>query len=177
MLRKALGVTALFLTGLSTAFAGNFYMGPAVVYQAIAVSDVGYNGVSPRLTVGYEDMYTEYLYGAAEIFTSPTTFTIYSNPNNIGSARITYSYGASILPGFNFDRTIIGYVRLGYIRSRFDNLGSVEGGVQYGAGLHWALTDIWSVRGEYSYTKFHNIAPIGHPDMNSYSIGLTYRFA
>lgn len=176
MLRKLLCATVLFFTGLSTAWAGSLYLGPEIVYQALAVNDIGYNGVSPRFSLGYEDMFTQYIYGAAEIFTSPTTATIYNNPNNFGSLRITYSYGASILPGISFDGTIIGYGRFGYIRTRFDNLGKVEGGVQYGLGLRWVLTDLWSARVEYSYTKYQNIAPIGHPDMNSYMLGLTYRF-
>lgn len=177
MLRRLLGTAALFTSMLSTAFAGSFYLAPTIIYQTMSASGIGYNGMAPRLTVGYEDMLTPVIYTGVEVFSNPTTFKTYNNPNNLGSLRATYSYGASILPGINFDNTIIGYGRLGIIRTRFDNLGKVKSGTEYGVGLQWNLNDLWSARGEYDYTKYNNIANIGHPSSNTYSIGLMYRFA
>jgi opacity protein-like surface antigen len=175
ILRKAFCVAGLFFCGLPAALAG-FYVAPTIVYETLSVPGIGYNGVGPRLTLGYEDMLTQLIYAGAEVFTSPTTFKVYNNPNNIGSLRITYSYGASILPGFNIDNTIVGYVRLGLVRTRFDNLGVIKSGTQYGVGVQWILTDLWRARFEYSLTKYNNIANIGHPDGNTTSIGLMYRF-
>jgi opacity protein-like surface antigen len=176
MLRKAFCVTALFLTGLPASFAG-IYLGPAIVYDTVSVPGIGYNGIGPRLTLGYDDMLNERLYAGAEVYTSPTTFKVYNNPNNIGSLRITYTYGASILPGINFDNTIIGYARLGVVRSRFDNLGVVKSGTVYGLGIQWVLTDLWRARFEYQLTKYNNITNIGHPDGNTTMVGLMYNFS
>lgn len=177
MLKKLIHITALSAACLSTAFAGNFYAGPSIIYQTVSADGIGYNGAAPRLTLGYQDMLSQRVYAAAEIFSNPTTFKIYNNPNNVGSLRVTYSYGISVLPGVNLDNTIIGYVRLGVIKTRFDNLNVVKSGAQYGVGLHWLMTDVWSIRGEYSYTKYKSITNIGHPDANTYSIGLMRTFA
>jgi outer membrane immunogenic protein len=177
MLRKLLSAACLFLAGLSSAFADSFYVAPSIVYQTFAASGIGYNGIAPRLTLGYEDMLTPLFYAAAEIFSNPTTFKVYNNPTNLGSLRATYSYGASVIPGVNFDNTIIGYGRLGLIRTRFDNLGKVKSGAEYGLGVQWLINCSWSARAEYSYAKYNNITNIGHPDSNTYMIGLMYRFA
>jgi len=172
MLRKALLTTACLLTVLPPAHAGYFYLGPTIVYQTMSVNNAGYNGIAPRMTLGYEDMLTPVIYTGVEIFSNPTTIKVYNNPSDQGSLRVTYSYGASLLPGINFDNTIVGYGRLGLIRTRFDNLGQVKSGVEYGVGIKWMLNDLWSAKGEYTYTKYNNINPMGHPSSNTYSIGL-----
>lgn len=176
MLRKLLSAACLFVAGLSTANAGSFYLAPTIVYDAISVPGIGYNGIGPRLTLGYDDMLTERIYASAEIFTSPTTWKVYNNPNDFGSLKTTYSYGGSLIPGISLDGTIIAYGRLGVIRTRFDNLDTVKNGVQYGIGVQWLLSCPWSLRAEYSYIKYREISNIGHPDTNSYMLGLLYRF-
>jgi len=183
MLRKLLYTAIIYVLSLAVANAGSlcpgsFYVAPTIVYQTMSLPGIGYNGIAPRLTLGYEDMLTPVIYTAAEIFTNPTTIKVYNNPNNMGSLRVTYSYGASILPGISFaDNVTVGYIRLGVIKTRFDNLGKIRSGFQYGVGVKWGLNDLWSVRGEYSYTKYNNIVNFGHPDSNTYSIGLMYSFA
>ncbi len=178
MLRKILFRAAfLFLAGLSPVYAGDFYLGPSILFQSLSVPGVGFNGISaPRITAGYEDMLTQNFYGAAEVFGTPATIKVWNGSDKDGSLRITYDYGVGILPGINFDNTIVGYGRLGYIRTRFSNMGKIKGGVQLGLGIQWVLTDVWSARLEYTHTRFHDIAPIGHADMNSFGIGVIYRF-
>jgi hypothetical protein len=176
MWRKMVCIAGMGLCSAGAAHAG-LYLAPTIVYESISVPDVGFNGVGPRLTLGYQDYIYNQITGAAEIFASPSVFSVYNNPNNNGSLRITYAYGASFLPGYNFDNSIIGYLRIGIIRSRFDNIGVIRSGGQYGMGIQWVLTTDWSARVEYAYAKYNNITPLGHPDESQYSLGLMYRFA
>jgi len=175
MLRKSICIAGLYLAGLSSACA-SVYLAPEIVYRAISANNIAFNGVSPSLALGYDEMLSERFYAGVEVFDNLATIKIYNNSNNFGSLRTTYSYGASILPGINFDNTIMGYLRIGMIRTHFSNLNVNKSGAQYGLGIQWAISGPWSARLEYAYTKYSDISNIGHPTANQFSIGLMYHF-
>jgi opacity protein-like surface antigen len=174
MLRKL--ACALCLVGASSAYAGAVYLGPSVVYESITTANAGFGGIGPRLSLGYEELVTDKIYFAGEVFANPATFKLFNNPAPKGSLRVTYSYGGSVLPGYNLDNTIIAYGRLGFIRSRFSNVDEVKGGFQYGLGLQYVISEYWSVRGDYTRTTYSSINFLGDPKSDQYMAGLMYRF-
>src|SRR5579862_2281150 len=105
-----------------------FYAGPTLQYTNIYVRKFKYQGLSPRLTVGYGGMTNNVLYLAAEIFGTAVTASLKNHPAPAGSLRTSYSYGASLLPGYLLDDVWMLYARLGYITSRFVNVSKTKAG-------------------------------------------------
>lgn len=176
MLKKVLTGSALFISAVSTVYAGAFYMGPMIVHQSITAGDAGYEGLSAQVAAGYGTFAKDPLYFAAEIFASPKSITIHDNSVPEGSLKAGSSYGISIIPGYRFDDLIMAYVRLGLIYTNFTSFDTTRRGYQGGGGIEVALTSNWSARGEYVYTSYSNLDDMGTPKNGQFGLGAIYRF-
>jgi opacity protein-like surface antigen len=168
-------LAALLLVLSWNASAGSLYFGPTLAIQNTTSQFDNYRGFQPRLSGGYEDV-LDCFYLAGEVFWVPGMVTIYeSNTLRSESARTTYSYGLSFLPGLLLTEYVIAYLRLGYSATRFWGPNATKSGGQFGVGLQSDLTDNWSLRGEYIYTAYSNISYLGSPRSDQYGIGLIYK--
>lgn len=147
-----------------------------VSLQNITSMDNNYRSLRPTLAIGYSD-YMDFYYLAAEIFASLGSATLSSSHNDEGnSLRISQDYGASIIPGLFLSEGVVSYLRLGVVSSKFRAPTTTKTGGQVGIGLQASLSTAWSLRGEYVYTAYSDVENIGSPKVDTYSLGLIYKF-
>jgi len=178
-LASCLLASGLLLSSATAALAnsgGVFYLAPALQYISLYVGSNKYQGISPIITAGYGGMVNSVIYLAGEIFAIPATATINNNPNQNGSLRTSYGYGASLLPGYYFDDSVMGYARLGYIVARFENFHTTKAGYEVGAGVDIGWTANISFYGEYDFAKYRTLENVGAPKAGIYTLGLKYKF-
>ncbi len=106
--------------------------------------------------------------------------------------RMKYSYGVALLPAFRFTDAVNGYVRLGFIKSRFAlnqsippagstsnwNYNNASGG-QFGAGVEGDINDLWGVRAEYDYVTYNSFTMYDNnisAHDNQFKLGILYKF-
>jgi opacity protein-like surface antigen len=160
----------------TSAFAGDFYLGPTLLVQKISASHSSFSGAHPRFSVGYGGLLDNY-YLAGELFAIPATATFSNKVNNGGiSAKVTRSFGVSILPGLVLNRLLIGYLRFGVVTSKFTSPNTMKMGGQAGVGLQTGFNEHWDLRGEYIYTAYKSIAKLGTPKSYEIGIGVIYRW-
>lgn len=161
-----------------------------------ATTNFSANGVYGGLFAGFGTMLDSNFYIAAEGFgnesyASSNTKTI----NSVGgpasdSLTMRYSYGGSIRPGIVFGGGMLGYLRIGVIRSRFNlhqtvvpfgatsNLSkNTVTGAQYGIGLQREISRNFSLRGEYDYSTYRSFRAFNnliHAYNNTFGVGLVY---
>lgn len=179
MLRTLWLIGTIFLASLTTAFAAppSFYIAPFIEYQGISVSHIDFNGMTPRMSLGYGGAIQEsQIYLAAEIFGSPRGVSLHNHKGNTPGLKPKYSLGASLLPGLYLDETILVYARLGIVSTRFDNLDLSRKGYQAGIGLETNISGCWDIRGEYVFTSYDSITGIGSPKGDEYALGVLYKF-
>lgn len=179
MLRILIGMILSCLLA-TPALASSFYSAIDLPYESIkttGASDISYGGYNPRLAFGIENLFANWYYLAGEVFYGPISMTVNNNPDNNGSLKTSYSYGVSVIPGLNFDDIVIGYARIGAIRTRFSSIDVNKSGFQIGAGLQGVINACWRVRGDYVRTIYNSISGIGDPKADQYSVGLIYAFA
>lgn len=175
MIKKILAISAIFVGSLSTALAGTFYFGPGITYADLHNDGLRYNGFNGTLYIGYGGWVQECAYLAAEIFGMTKTFNT-KNTDEISKLLKTGSnYGVSLVPAVNIEDSFVGYLRLGYIKTRFSNLGTTKSAYQIGAGVELPLKDLWTVRVEYTYTPYHSVDDIGSVYSNQGTVALIYR--
>ncbi|MBX3708658.1 MAG: porin family protein [Gammaproteobacteria bacterium] len=177
MFKKFLCINVFSAISLSTAIASSFYVGPGLTYADLESDNVSYSGISPAVYVGYGAWARNWLYLAAEIFGTAKSMNVNRGDNDKDSLfKTDYNYGVSLVPAINMDDVLIGYVRLGYIRTKFPNLDTVHGAYQLGVGMEGSITDCWSLRGEYVYTPYSSVNGVGTVRSNQVTVGLIYRF-
>jgi len=170
-------ITSLFMVNIT--HARNVYIGPMLLFQHIDAPHSHFNGIHPRLSLGFEDWIdgidTEY-YFAGELFVSPATATL-SDLHDKGaiSTKTTRSIGISILPGIKLDDGWIGYSRLGVINSTFSSPDVSKWGGQAGLGVQVCLTATLNLRVEYIFTAYQFVPGLHRPKSNEVGMGLTYR--
>ncbi len=207
MFKKLLVTTAILAVSSSVAFAASYkgerdYKGemaaPCPVntfgvgpYVGLSVGDrtnysgtpVTFKGIDGNLSLGYSGLFNSSFYLAGEVFGIATanvkdfTNVIY-RPQQTVSAKSSWGYGASILPGYMLTDTVLGYLRAGAIRTRFngDNANVNETGWQVGLGGEAQLMPYLDVRGEYIYTSYGTVASIGKTSSDQANLGLVYKF-
>lgn len=163
------------LMGSQAIYADGLYMGPSVLVQHISASHSNFTGLSPRLGFGYQGLSDDF-YLAGEIFAVPTTITFSDNHGSHSSARVTHSFGASLLPGIVLDNQMIGFARLGIVNTEFSGPNVNKNGGQLGVGVQGAITPNWSYRAEYIYTSYRSIAGLGSAKSNEIGLGAIYQF-
>ncbi|MBX9706228.1 MAG: porin family protein [Gammaproteobacteria bacterium] len=113
---------------------------------------------------------------------------------SLAKLREEKSFGASVLPGYQLNQANLVYARIGYIESKFSETGAAGGlvggdfsthkpGLQLGLGYQVALTNAWSVFGEYDYADYAEIHTTADgdnynydPEDNQYKFGVNYHF-
>jgi len=185
MLKKILAVIILFVVSLSTGFAsGSFYLGPGITYADVRSSDLTYNALMPALYVGYGAWRSESLFLALEGFATSKSIRTTDNDDANTILKMSYNYGLSVVPMMSLDNAIFGFLRLGFVRTKFPNLGSIENAYQLGLGLEGVLVGCWNLRGEADYVKYGSVKKgssdsdihVGSLHAAEYTLALIYRF-
>jgi opacity protein-like surface antigen len=179
MLKKIVTLALSGLSMFSTAQAGVFYIGPTLSYESITTSQsISYNGVTLRPVLGYGSTLGDTaFYLGAELFGGLKPLTLNNNAKNGISLRPSYSYGVSALPGYFFDQDTLGYLRVGPIVQRFDQVGVTKTGFEVGIGLAYHFADCWNMTGEFDYMKYPSFASVSGPREGQFTLGLNYSFA
>lgn len=172
--KKILMGTAVLASSITVANAG-LYIGPTLMVRDTIATNSTVRESGLRLSLGYGDFVAPSFYLAGELFAIPGSILLKNNTSSGSSARNTYSYGASLIPGVSLTDTVLGYMRLGVVESRFTSASTTAAGGQAGVGLQTGLTPSWDLRMEYVYTMYRHISNIGSPKSDWMGLGLTYK--
>ena len=149
-------------------------MGAALgVNTLTSTSGSNYRGVPIDVFAGYGTTINTTLYLAGEAFVTPFTGTV-SKSNNV--LRVTYGYGASILPGIMFSDHTVGFIRAGFVRTHFTSIGQNKTGGQLGLGMQTNVAQNLDLRTEYVYTAYSNVSSAKSPKSDAFKLGLMYKF-
>lgn len=178
MIKKILPTAIIWLT-ITSAQAAVFYVAPVAVWDSFYLNPIRYEGLSPKLSIGVSPtVYSQYAISFEGWVDPIKPFTHTNNTFGIVSLKPSYSYGLSLLPGYNLDDVLRVYLRLGVLGTKFDDIGDTGVAWQAGAGLQvsWSCTSPWSIRGEWNYAKYRSISGVGVIADGQYSLGFVYRF-
>lgn len=181
-MKKGFIVSLIFITSIFIAnitHARNVYIGPTLLFQHIDAPHSHFNGIRPRLSLGFDDWIEGIdaaYYFAGELFVIPATATL-SDSHDKGaiSAKTTRSIGMSILPGIKLDDGWLGYIRLGVISSTFSGPDVSRWGGQAGLGIQTCWTSSLNLRVDYIFTAYQSVPGLHWPKSNEVGIGFTYR--
>ena len=138
-------------------FGGGAYVGLDVGLRTNYSSNPSaYKGVEGTLLAGIGFLARNGLYLAEEIFIADgAQLQGYSNTDDSKpGVKSSWSVGLSLLPGYLILDNVLGYARLGVVKTYFSNAGGNANGGQAGLGLQVALTQSWDLRGEYIYSFY-----------------------
>ena len=174
MLKKMIAISIIFISSISAAFALRIYVKPTFSYLSTSISNAPSLVYAPGIAAGLGQVFNRYFYVGGEVFWIPNTVPVNSNTN---SFKITYQYGISLLPGIAFDNTLLGYLRLGMLRSNFPNLNTIASASQIGIGLEYSLSPTWSANGEYDYARYRSsTTSVSTATTDQFTIGVMYKF-
>ncbi len=191
MLKRIIAILCLSTATLSSAYAGNFYLGPMITYQTIWGNGTSFEGLSPRIAGGYRLGFADWYFVAGEIYVGGTVVSIINHKgpernvvvngqviqyNEDISLKNTYVYGLSFIPGIVLDADLLGYLRIGAVGTKFKQSGGNVWGYQVGIGVELAATDKVNIRGEFDYNQYQNTNNINTPKSYEYTIGAIYKF-
>lgn len=175
MLKKSLLSLAILGLGASftVAHAGP-YLGVDIGINTNTAKYTNYRGAQAKFDLGYSSTQGSGYYFAGEIFGVPGSVSI----DNYG-LKSTYSYGLSFIPGALFSDHVLGFARIGVLRTHFQPSGTgsknLSGG-QFGLGLQTSLTQSWDLRGEYDFVAYKSLDGLGSPRADQFNLGLVYKF-
>lgn len=150
-------------------------------------------GLFPGAAIGYGSYITDVLYLGGEMFVgggdSSTTYVL--NRNNLSyTAKINTrsSLGFDFTPGIKLTDQAMGYLRLGFswvnveteerLNSVNANKSNDSRGFDVGVGLEGLLTGPWSLRGEFTHTRYSSFNSVLHtsfrPYDNKYMMAVVY---
>ncbi len=150
------------------------------------------NGWAGGLFLGYGKYFDQFYLGA-EIFGNASGAKSSSDTDVItetgdllsvdSDVKVKSEYGISILPGYKVNNTSLLYIRVGYNWAKIDHDVDFDGigagdlplsmsddesntvhGWSGGVGIETLLADNFSVRAEYTYTKYNNASNSGDDD-------------
>lgn len=177
MFKKLLATSAIFVGSLSTAFAtGSFYLGPSLTYMDLTSDVVNYTGLTPGLYLGYGAWARDWLNLSVEVFGKTKSYNIDSNNKDSINLKTDYNLGISLVPAANLDNVLLGFLRLGYVRTKFSSFDETKGGFQLGVGIEGELVECWNLRGEFDYTQYNSLDEIGTVKSKEVTLALIYRF-
>src|SRR3990167_186266 len=203
MLKKVLIASTAIIACSGVAFAGGSYKGekdykgevtpcPAYSYAAgpylglsagvrdnYSGSPTFYKGIEGTLSAGYAGMVTPSFYLAGEIFGGDSwQIKDFKSVDTVplNSSRTTWSYGASLIPGYMITDYVLAYLRGGAVRSRFSNQSANATGWQVGLGGQTNIAQNWDIRGEYVYTGYGSVTRLGNPASDVFNLGIVYKF-
>ncbi|HLB42866.1 MAG TPA: outer membrane beta-barrel protein [Gammaproteobacteria bacterium] len=176
MLKKIIAIIIIFISSLSAAFAFRIYVKPTLSYLSTSLNNNNPSMVlAPGIAAGLGQVFYKYFYVGVETYWIPNTIPVNSKSNTY---KISYQYAASLLPGIAFDNTILGYLRLGMLKSRFPSFDTTQSASQMGIGLEYSLSPTWSVNGEYDYVRYRSntTSLVGSATTDQFTIGVLYKF-
>lgn len=203
MFRKMLVASTVLAASTSVVFAhhhraykGEVYkdVTPCPVYQFMAGPYIGlsvgpqinttgtptvYRGLEGTLSLGYAGMITPMFYLAGEIFGGDSIDLKnlrYNVTGVVSSVKSTWSYGLDLIPGLMITDYVMGYVRVGGVRTRFSDQGQSASAWQVGVGAQTSFMQNWDVRGEYIYSQYGRVNGIGKPMIDQFNLGVVYKF-
>lgn len=132
-----------------------------------------FHGVEGTVFAGYSTAWDQ-MYGAVEIFAQKAA-SIANYRTTAGSTASSWGYGLSVLPGYMVTENVLGYLRLGVVKSRFTTGNSNLTGGQVGLGMETALSNNWDLRGEWVHS-FYKAMRLGNPKSQQFNLGLLYKF-
>lgn len=184
MLKKLFCIGLLSLSATTISWGNGLYFGPSLGYETVwsdsvpGVSTVRYQGIDPRLTVGLGGIVgADHIYMAGEIWGMRSVELHNSTqgyPSSVASLSVSWSFGAGLLVGYKFDQVLMGFVRLGALDSRFENLEVWRMGYQGGIGLDYMISPCWDARLEYDYTRYNSVSIVDNPNMTTFFASVLY---
>jgi opacity protein-like surface antigen len=155
----------------------------------------GISGESAGILGGYSQNFGEkFSLGAEGFLEDSVVRTANKSTDAVGTTvkmRMTYSYGASVIPGYQIATDTVLFVRAGLVRTHFaltqavpasssssTAANTVTGG-QAGLGLALSLSKILALRGEYIYSGYQSFTAYGNkvsPHNNQLFASFTYKF-
>jgi OOP family OmpA-OmpF porin len=97
------------------------------------------------------------------------------NLDLVGLLPITHRFSATARVGLNYTEAVGSFSGTGAVRVLNPNSSTRETNVKFGLGLHYALTDSWSVRTDLERYRINDAAG-NHVDVDQLLIGLVYQF-
>ncbi|HSW71282.1 MAG TPA: outer membrane beta-barrel protein [Gammaproteobacteria bacterium] len=163
-------------------FGGGPYLGFNLGLRTNYTSNpVAYKGLEGIVTGGFGVLLKNGFYIAEEIFVEDGV-QLQNYSDSAESSKSSWSAGLSILPGYLILDNLIGYLRLGVVRTHFSSDGSANGG-QVGLGFESALSENWDLRGEYIYSFYETTfgcstqpGELGSVKADQFNLGLIYKF-
>jgi len=163
-------------------FGGGPYLGLNLGLRTNYTSNpVAYKGIEGSLTAGFGILVKNGFYIAEEVFVGDGA-KLQNYPDSAESSKSSWSIGLSILPGYLILDNLIGYLRLGVVKTHFSSDGSNNGG-QVGLGFESALSENWDLRGEYIYSFYQASSScstqpgeLGSVKSDQFNLGLIYKF-
>lgn len=147
--------------------------------------DLGDDGWDADLAVGIGWTFQDHYYLGLEAFGSITNNEAHFGPAEI---EMEHSFGVSVLPGVKISDSTMAFLRLGWVRSRFEVKGGMFGGSisksrnggQVGIGLETMVTNNVSTSLEYDWARYGNWNVGGgatiKPTVNLVKLDVTYHF-
>lgn len=138
-----------------------------------------YYGIEGTISAGYGAMLSPNWYLAGEILGGDSAqindYEYAAVAPKVG-VKTSWSYGASLIPGYMITDHVLGYIRAGGVRSRFEDQGTQATAWQVGLGGQTSFYRNWDVRGEYVYSKYGSVSGIGKPQASQFNLGIVYKF-
>jgi opacity protein-like surface antigen len=152
MQKKLLMAVSCFTLTLNLAHASP-YVGLSSGVIVNTNDNVGnFRGIPLTLSAGYSfDVRSIFSFGGEAFFT-PATGKLNSSYGNYLTS--TYGYGLSFIPGVQLSEHTVGYARLGWAGTHFENHSGNANGGQFGLGLKTSVTQNWDERMEYDITSY-----------------------
>lgn len=134
-----------------------------------------YTGLQGTVLGGYSMNWDDF-YTGLEIFIQDN-MQINNYSTSRGSAKSSWGYGFSVLPGYLIADNVLGFARLGIISTRFSTGNTMATGGQVGLGMQTALCMNWDLRGEYIYSFYNSLTSgtVGNPKSQEYNLSLIYK--
>ena len=171
MFKKWLMVFAMLAATSNNAFALAFpYVGGGVGWQ----NNHGYSGLLGNVFGGYGSTLgeAEKFYLGGELFMNLISLPINTDLNR----RVTYAFGATLIPGFFINANALLYARLGLVTTHLYKPDNTETGTQLGAGLQLSLNPTWDARVEYVYGTSAFFEDFGSTRSSQLILALVYKF-
>lgn len=204
MFKKLAIASAILLTTSTIAVAatnGSPYLsaGVGVNHQIFKIDSgdaeatSGGTGALFNIAAGYSAIVAPNFVLAAEILANTTTGNVLAgklDEDNISAKYNTkYTYGVSVLPGYQLSDSTLAYARVGVVKTRIDidakspgvdttEKNTVTGG-QFGLGLQTKVASNVDVRGEYSYTAYRSFDVLSekvNASSGQATVGIVYKF-
>lgn len=164
-------------------FGGGPYVGLNLGLRTNYTSNpVAYKGVEGIVTAGFGYLVKNGFYIAEEVFVEEGA-QLQGYSDSAESGKSSWSVGLSVLPGYLILDNLIGYLRLGAVKTYFSSASGSNNGGQVGLGFQTALLENWDLRGEYIYSFYQassscntQAGQLGSVKSDQFNVGIFYKF-